>query len=96
MLVPWLLGLPGVVWYATSWHASRSRASLAAFSILACLVAGIVAYIALIAVALVISRLSSDSDGLLPLVEVLKLAALGAEIWLAVAAIRWFARRHNE
>ncbi len=93
MLIPWILGLIGVIWYATTRRSVPSREGLVALSIPIYLVAGVIVYIAFILIAVGLSRASTDPDGLLSLIAILKLAALGGEIAISIAVLRWLVRR---
>jgi hypothetical protein len=46
-----------------------------------------------ILITVVLSRALANPDGLLPLIQILKVAALGGEIAISVIVIRWLARR---
>lgn len=93
MLIPWILGLIGVIWYAATRRSVPRRAGLVALSIPIYLVAGVVVYIAVILIVVGLSRASTDPNGLLLLIALLKLGALGGEIAISIAVLRWLVRR---
>lgn len=97
MLIPWVIGLIIVIWYAaTRWSYSEatnvndklklSRVGLIALTIPIYLVAGIVIYIALILIAMVLSPEPT-------FILLLKLAAIGGEVALSISFLRWLVER---
>lgn len=91
MLIPWLLGLLGVLWFAGTRRSSRlSPPTLVACAIGVYLVAGVIAYFGLLFFLLGLSR---GNEGVVPLslIAFLKLTTLGVEIAISLVIVCWIA-----